>query len=73
MSIVFGNFSLTVGSLGLVIFVGYKWGIKPALAEIEQEGVTFGMKNAWATIVRFVAPAGILLILGYIIATGNFF
>lgn len=73
MSIIFGNYALTIGSLGLAIFVGYRWGVKAAAAEIESEGVTFGLKPAWSFLIRFLAPAGITGILVYIIATQNYF
>ena len=73
MSIIFGNFSLTIGSLGLAIFVGYKWGIKNAVAEIENNGVVFGIQNAWAFILRYLVPLATVIILGYIIITRNFF
>ena len=73
MSIIFGNYALTIGSLGLAIFVGYRWGVQAAAAEIESEGVTFGLKHAWAFLLRFLAPVGITAILVYIIATQNYF
>ncbi len=73
MSIIFGNYSLTIGSLGLAIFVGYKWGIKAASAEIEADGVVFGLKPAWSFLMRFLAPVGIAVILAYIVITRNYF
>ena len=73
MNIIFGNYALTIGSLGLAIFVGYRWGVKAAAAEIESEGVTFGLKHAWGFMLRFLAPVGITGILVYIIATQNYF
>lgn len=73
MNIIFGNYALTIGSLGLAIFVGYRWGVKAAAAEIESEGVTFGLKHAWGFLLRFLAPVGITAILVYIIATQNYF
>ncbi len=63
MSIVFGSYALTIGSLGLAIFVGYRWGVQAAAAEIESEGVTFGLKHAWGFLLRFLAPVGITVIL----------
>ena len=73
MSIVFGSYALTIGSLGLAIFVGYRWGVQAAAAEIESDGVTFGLKHAWGFLLRFLAPVGITAILVYIIATQNYF
>ena len=63
MSIVFGSYALTIGSLSLAIFVGYRWGVQAAVAEIESEGVTFGLKHAWGFLLRFLAPVGITVIL----------
>jgi len=73
MSIIFGNYSLTIGSLGLALFVGYRWGITAASAEIEADGTPFRVRKAWGFLVRVVSPAGITAILIYIIATGNYF
>jgi NSS family neurotransmitter:Na+ symporter len=73
MSIIFGNYSLTIGSLGLAIFVGYRWGVRAAAAEIESEGVRFDLLRLWTFLIRFLAPVGIVAILVYIIATGNYF
>jgi len=73
MNIIFGNYALTIGSLGLAIFVGYRWGVQAAAAEIESEGVTFGLKHAWGFLLRFLAPVGITAILVYIIATQKYF
>ena len=73
MNIVFGNYSLTIGSLGLAVFVGYRWGVGAAASEFETEGVPAGFRPMWAFMIRFLAPVGIVGILVYIIATGNYF
>lgn len=73
MSIIFGNYSLTIGSLGLAIFVGYRWGVEAAAAEFQSEGVPAVFKPIWAFLIRFLAPVGIVGILVYIIATQNYF
>lgn len=73
MSIIFGNYSLTIGSMGLAVFVGYRWGVRAAAAEIEQEGVRFTLLKFWTFLIRFLAPVGIAAILVYIISTGNYF
>jgi NSS family neurotransmitter:Na+ symporter len=73
MNIVFGNYSLSIGSLFLALFVGYKWGVQGALAEIESEGVTFNLKAAWAFLIRFLCPVAVAVIITYIIWTGNYF
>jgi NSS family neurotransmitter:Na+ symporter len=72
MSIVFGNYSLAIGSLLLAIFVGYRWGVRAATAEVESsEGVVFRYRLAWAFLIRFLCPVAIALILTYMIVTGQ--
>ncbi len=73
MNIIVGNYCLTIGAFFVAVFVGYKWGIKPAIAEIEREGRLFPYKKAWAFLIRFVCPVFIIIILGYIIITKNYF
>jgi NSS family neurotransmitter:Na+ symporter len=73
MNIVFGNYSLAIGSMGLAIFVGYRWGVRAAATEIEVHGVRFRLLRLWTFLIRFLAPVGIAAILIYIIATRNYF
>ena len=73
MNIVFGNYSLSVGSLLLAVFVGYRWGVAGAAQEIEQEGVRFGLRPAWAFLIRFLCPVAVAVIIVYIVLTGNYF
>ena len=73
MNIVFGNYSLSIGSLLLALFVGYRWGVRGALAEIESEGVTFNFRTVWAFLLRFLCPVAVAVIITYIIWTGNYF
>jgi NSS family neurotransmitter:Na+ symporter len=71
--IIFANYSLVIGVFLIAIFVGYKWGIKSAVEEIEEEGNVFAYKWIWAFLIRYVSPLAIIAILGYIIVTGNYF
>jgi NSS family neurotransmitter:Na+ symporter len=73
MNIVFGNYSLSIGSLALAVFVGYRWGVRGAVAEIEQDGVTFRLKSVWAFLIRFLCPVAVVVIITYIVWTGNYF
>lgn len=73
MNIVFGNYSLSVGSLLLAVFIGYRWGVAGAAKEIEAEGVTFGLQPAWAFLIRFLCPVAVAVIIVYIVLTGNYF
>jgi neurotransmitter:Na+ symporter, NSS family len=72
-NIVLGNYSLTIGALFISLFVGFKWGIKAAVEEIEYDGNIFTFKTVWAFLIRFVCPIAILAIFVYIIWTQNYF
>jgi len=71
MNIVFGNYFLTIGSFFIAIFIGYKWRIKSAVHEIEQQGNIFEFKHIWTFLIRFICPIAIAIILGYIILVGK--
>ena len=73
MNILFGNYLLTIGAFFIAVFVGYKWGIKEAVKEIEQQGNIFNFKALWSFSIRFICPVAIAIILGYIIITKNYF
>jgi NSS family neurotransmitter:Na+ symporter len=73
MSVIFGNYSLSVGSLLLALFVGYRWGVAGAEREIEAAGVPFRLRTAWAFLIRFLCPVAVAIIIVYIIWTGNYF
>jgi NSS family neurotransmitter:Na+ symporter len=73
MNIVFGNYSLSIGSLLLAVFVGYRWGVHAAIREIESAGVTFGLRSVWAFLIRFLCPIAVAVIVIYIVWTGNYF
>lgn len=57
---------IPLGSLGFCLFVGHVWGADNAIDEIEQ-GKNFALKKLWATMVRYIAPLtiGIIMILGF--------
>ncbi|MBS0000223.1 MAG: sodium-dependent transporter [Cyclobacteriaceae bacterium] len=71
--IVFANYALVIGAFLIAVFVGYSWGIKPALHEIELYGNNFRLKRVWTLLVKYVCPVAILAILGYMLVTGNYF
>lgn len=62
MSSVFGDFSLSIGSFFIALFVGWKWGVKNAVNEIEQENIEFKIKSAWRVFIKFICPIAILII-----------
>jgi SNF family Na+-dependent transporter len=72
-SIIWGNYSLSIGALGLCIFVGWKWGIPAALASLEASGDKLRGHGLWSVLVRFVCPLAVLAILVYIIITQQYF
>ncbi|MCD6166857.1 sodium-dependent transporter [candidate division KSB1 bacterium] len=73
MNVLFGNYALTLGTLLIALFVGWKWGTKNAVKEILQGNSQFKFQSIWMITIRFVAPAAIIIILIYLICTGKFF
>ncbi len=59
----FGNISLVLGALLLSLFVGWKWGITDALAEIGQGRPRFIMAATWGFLIRYACPIAIVTIL----------
>lgn len=68
-SILFGNFSLTIGAFLLAVFVGWVWGIGAAREQLGDVGLT----RVWGGLLRFVCPLAIVAVLGFIAWTGEFF
>jgi NSS family neurotransmitter:Na+ symporter len=62
---------IPVCALGTCIFVGWVWKPEKAIAEVEQEGVRFGLANVYRVLIRYVAPIAILTILVLSFATGR--
>ena len=61
---------IPVCALGSCLFVGWVWKPEKAVAEIEQNGVRFGLAKIYAVIIKYVAPLAILTILVMSFATG---
>ena len=57
-------------ALGCCLFAGWVWKPESAIAEIEQNGVRFGVKKTYAVIIRYIAPFAIITILGMSIFGG---
>ncbi len=68
-SIIFGNYTLTIGALMIALFVGYKWGAPKALAEMRD----LPGARAWAFSIRVLCPLAILVVLAFVIVTGEYF
>jgi SNF family Na+-dependent transporter len=69
---IFGNYSLTVGALLMCLFVGWTWGVKPALDSLTSGGHRLPAAPLWSALVRFVCPLAILVVLGFIISGASF-
>jgi len=72
-NIIWGNYSLSIGALGLCIFVGWKWGIPSALEALEASGHKLQGHTLWSILVRFVCPVAVGAILVYIMITQQYF
>lgn len=72
-NIVFGNYSLSIGAVLICIFVGWKWGVAKALAELKQGGDGGPpVGRLWGFMVRWVCPAAVLIVLIYAALTGEY-
>lgn len=69
MSILFGNVALTVGALAIAVFVGWRWGARKALEEMN--GLPFAA--VWTVAIKVVCPLATAGVMIYILVTGNFF
>ncbi len=63
VSTLFGDISLSVGSFFIAIFVGWVWGARKGVGEIESATTRFRLAPAWSFLIRWVAPAAILIVL----------
>ncbi len=62
-----GKYGLTIGVLGVCVFVGYRWGIKNAVEEIEGGGHKLPAAALWSFLVRYVCPVAVIIILGLVV------
>lgn len=62
---------IPICALGCCIFVGWVWKPENAIAEMEQNGVRFGLAPIYRVLVKYVAPLAILTILIMSFATGK--
>jgi neurotransmitter:Na+ symporter, NSS family len=68
-SIVFGNYTLTVGALLIALFVGWKWGAKQAIAEMGE----LPAPKIWSFCIRVLCPIAIVVVLVFVFVTGEYF
>lgn len=55
----FGNLSLSLGALLISLFVGWKWGVKQALDEMDN----FSLGVVWSVLIRFACPLAVSAVL----------
>jgi NSS family neurotransmitter:Na+ symporter len=67
MNVLFGQYSLIIGSLGVSLFVGWKWGTANAAAEIREGNPHFTQERTYAFFIRFFAPLCITLLLIFLV------
>lgn len=60
------NLLLPIGGLLTALFIGWVWGTRNTIDEIQKKGVHFGLRSPWAVVVQFVLP----IVLLYILITG---
>ncbi|GIV58707.1 MAG: transporter [Rhodothermaceae bacterium] len=68
-----GNYSLSIGAILTCIFVGWKWGLEPAIASLEASGHRLPLAGLWGLLVKYVCPVVILILLIFIVVTGTYF
>ncbi len=72
-NIIWGNYSLSIGALGLCLFVGWKWGVPAALQSLQGGGHSLPAPMLWSVLVRFICPVAVGAILIYIMITQQYF
>lgn len=65
------NLMIPIGALCFCIFVGWVWGVNPAVDEIENQGsLAFSLRRLWSFSIRYLAPIAILTILYFTVFEG---
>ena len=65
------NLMIPLGALCFCLFVGWVWGTDNASKEIEASGHSMAWKRLWAFLVKFLAPAVIIVILYFTVGRGQ--
>ena len=73
MNLLFGQYSLIIGSLGVAVFVGWKWGTANANSEIREGNPDFKQAKTFGFFIRFFAPIAITGLLIYLLLNPNAF
>lgn len=70
---IWGNYSLSVGAMLTCIFIAWKWGIPKALESLEEGSHAVPVRGFWGFLIRYVCPLALIMILVYIVITGQYF
>ncbi len=62
---------IPLGALGCCLFAGWVWKPENVIAEAEQDGIRFKLAGVFRFLIRFVAPAAIIVILIVSLFTGT--
>ncbi len=63
MNVIFGQYSLIIGSLGVSVFVGWNWGVANVNAEIAEGNPKFRGQRIYGFAIRFLAPIAVAALL----------
>tara|TARA_B100000029_G_C17607696_1_gene968039 strand:+ start:1624 stop:3009 length:1386 start_codon:yes stop_codon:yes gene_type:complete len=73
MNLIFGQYSLMIGSVGVALFTGWKWGKDKIIQEITNGYENFSYGSLYNVFIKFIAPFSLLFLLIYLILNPNAF
>jgi len=73
MNLIFGQYSLMIGSLGVALFAGWKWGKSKIIKEIKTGHENFSYGTLYIFFIKFIAPFSLLFLLIYLFLNPNAF
>ena len=62
MNVAWNNYALPIGGFFISIFVGYRFGLDKAFAELLADNAWFPSPALWGFLIRYVSPVAIVLI-----------
>lgn len=72
-NIIWGNYALSIGAILITVFAGWVWGIPKLIESLEASGHRLPMPKVLGTLVKYVAPIAVGLVLVFIVWTQNYF
>jgi neurotransmitter:Na+ symporter, NSS family len=72
-NIIWGNYALSIGAIGITVFAGWRWGTDRLLEFVELGGNRLPARKGLAFVVRWICPLAIAAVLGFIAVTGEYF